>query len=84
MSDVSQFIGAIAAKVVRRLIDRGHPGVRLQNVTAFEPVAMLTHLNEEPRPRVAVTGANVKDLARATKYPPTLITDELSECHRVA
>jgi hypothetical protein len=80
MSDVNEFIGRIVAKFVRRLIERGHPGIRLQNVTAFSPAAMLRELKDVvPRPRVAVVGAFVAELAKASKYPVASITNDLAE-----
>jgi hypothetical protein len=79
MTDVQAFLGEIVGKVVRKLIDRGHPGVRLQNVTTFSPETMLRQLNIDPRPRVAVAGAAVADLARKTKYPPAQLTADLAE-----
>jgi hypothetical protein len=78
MTDVKDFLGGIVADVVRRLIAKGHPGIRLLNVTAFDPGAMLKHL-PAPQPRVAVAGGNVAALAKATKYPPKLLTAELAD-----
>jgi hypothetical protein len=79
MSDIATFLGEIAARVVRNLIDGGHPGVRLQNVTAFSPEAFLKHLNSDPRPRVAVAGSSARDLARKTRFPEALLTDDLAK-----
>ena len=79
MNDVPQFIGEIVARVARGLIERGHPGIRVQNVTAFDPGAMLKHLNELPKPRVAVANASVRDLIKTSKYPANLVTADLSE-----
>jgi len=79
MTDVSEFLGEIVAKVVRALIDRGHPGVRLQHVTAFDPAAMLRLLNQDPRPRVAIASASVRDLLKSTKYPAHLLTADLAD-----
>ena len=36
MNPVEDFLGEIIAKVVRNLIDRHHPGIRIQNVTNFQ------------------------------------------------
>jgi hypothetical protein len=79
MTDVQAFLGEIVGKVVRGLIERGHPGVRLQNVTAFNPETMLGRLNTDPRPRVAIAGRAVADLARKAKYPAALLTADLSQ-----
>ncbi len=79
MIDITAFLGEIAARVVRNLIDRSHPGIRLQNVTAFSPEAFLKHLNSDPRPRVAVAGGSARDLARKTNFPEALLTDDLSQ-----
>ncbi len=79
MTDISVFLGEIVAKVVRGLIERGHPGIRLQHVTAFDPAAMLTLLNQDPRPRVAIAHASVRDLLKATKYPAQLLTADLAD-----
>lgn len=79
MTDVQAFLGEIAGKVVRALIERKHPGVRLQHVTTFSPETMLRQLNSDPRPRVVIAGGAVADLARKTKYPAALLTADLSD-----
>jgi len=79
MSDVESFIGEVAASVVRRLIDRGHPGIRLQNVTSFDPASLLGCLRDvKPLPRVAVAGENAASLVRASKYPQGSLTTDLA------
>ena len=79
MSDVETFIGEVAAKVVCNLIDRGHPGIRLQNVTVFSPESLLRGLaNLKPVPRVAIAGANTTALAKTAKYPAASLTSDLS------
>jgi|GEM_PF-2889328 len=79
MSDVESFVGEVAASVVRRLIDRGHPGIRLQNVTSFNPATLLEKLRDiTPVPRVAVAGENATSLAKASKYPQAALTADLA------
>ncbi len=79
MSNVESFIGEVAAGVVRRLIDRGHPGVRLQNVTGFSPASLLHGLrNLKPVPRVAVPGGDAASLVKASKYPQDALTTDLA------
>lgn len=79
MTDVQAFLGETVGKVVRALIERRHPGIRLQNVTTFSPETLLRHLNKEPRPRVAIAGGAVGHLIRKTKFPAALLTADLSE-----
>ncbi|GDX92033.1 hypothetical protein LBMAG46_20400 [Planctomycetia bacterium] len=79
MSNVESFIGVVAASMVRRLIDRGHPGIRLQNVTGFSPASLLEGLHDiKPVPRVAVAGENAAGLAKASKYPKGALTTDLA------
>ena len=79
MSQVEEFLGETVAKVVGDLVERHHPGIRIQNVTNFSPEAFLKHLNAEARPRVAVAGASVQEIARRTGFPAKLLTANLAE-----
>lgn len=79
MNDVAEFLGDVAAQVVRLLIERGHPGVRLQNVTTFSPETFLRHFSSDPRPHVAIAGFSASDLSRKAKYPIKLLTSDLAE-----
>ena len=79
MSQVQAFLGEIAAKVVRNRMEQNHPGIRLQNVTSFNPEEFLKELNSDPLPRVAVAGASIPDLSRKTKYPAHLLTSDLAQ-----
>lgn len=79
MSQVQDFLGEIAAKVVRHRMEQNHPGIRLQNVTSFNAEEFLKELNSDPLPRVAVAGASIADLSRKTKYPANLLTSDLAQ-----
>lgn len=79
MSDVESFLGTVAAGVVGRYVDRGHPGIRLQNVTSFSPASFLGDLRDGTLvPRVAVAGENAASLARASNYPTNKLTTDLA------
>src|SRR5262245_4027937 len=79
MNHLKEFLGETVSKVVQALISRGALGVRLHNITAFDPAAMLVHLDKEPRPRVAIAGASVRNLALASNYPSKLLTTDLAQ-----
>lgn len=74
-----EFVGSVAARVVSALAERGYPGIRIQNVTPFCVETLLKSLHVKPRPRIAVTGGGITELARAAKYPKTLLTADLAE-----
>lgn len=78
MSAIEEFLGEVVSRVVRGMMERGHPGIRLQNVTPFDPVSFLSSLNSGLRPRVAIAGASVNELIRKTKFPPNLLTSDLA------
>lgn len=79
MKSVEVFLGEVVARIVSRLIAKGHPGIRLQNTSAFSVETFLENVTSSPKPRVAaVIGVTAHDLAKKGKYPAKLITTELA------
>ena len=79
MNEVSEFLGIITAKVVSRLLDAGKTGIRIHNVTPFDPATMLKELTHNTcLPRIAIAGISVHALAKQTQYPSQLLTDLLA------
>lgn len=76
--DAAGFIGKIVANVAEGLIKRGNFGVKVHSVTEFDVVGMLSSLTGTPKPRVAVSGANVRKLAQASGYSGSLLTADLA------
>ena len=79
MKSVDVFLGEVVTRIVTRLIAAGHPGIRLQNTSAFSVEAFLEKFTSSPKPRVAaVVGLSVRELAKKGKYPEKLLTTELA------
>jgi hypothetical protein len=77
--NVQVFLGDVVASIIHSLIAKGHLGIRIQNVTEFDPVWMLKHLLKGSCPRVAITGSSIKELSRQSKYPLALLTGDLAQ-----